>query len=313
MAAIDRVRSIVRGDNVVRQGADDRSRSAQDLHGASPPTPSAPPSVPASDGLPSRAGAASAAYKAEPDAIARAYYVEERGQERRYYDDYLRKSLAIRTTDTTITSKREDLTTVRAIVDLAEARGWRRLEIQGSETFRREAWIEAAARGIDARGYRATDPDRQEADRRALNRPERSERPASPDKLRAADRPAGPHAPTTAETAAPAAPPSDREPAMAEHRRRLRSASSELSADGRLVLAALSEKIDRQMARQTADVKVELKAFAARELVARERRDGPVVLSEAQRRAASAPAPDHPGLRHAGNREPQSPHRSLAR
>lgn len=62
-----------------------------------------------------------------------------------------------------------------------------------------------------------------------------------------------------------------------------------LSPDGKLILAALSEKIDRQMNRLHTDAKAELKLFVATELQAKERAQGPVQLSAEQRRMASAP------------------------
>ena len=111
-----------------------------------------------------------AAYTTEPEAIARAYYVEERGGERRYYADYQRKNLAIQASETSISTKKDDLNTIRAMLTLTESRGWSELKVAGSADFRREAWIEAQARGFTARGYKATDLDQQEADRRRLER-----------------------------------------------------------------------------------------------------------------------------------------------
>ncbi|HEY5305660.1 MAG TPA: AAA family ATPase, partial [Pseudolabrys sp.] len=69
-----------------------------------------------------------------------------------------------------------------------------------------------------------------------------------------------------------------------------------LSPDGRLVLAALHSKIDREFAGSAED-RAALKADAARQLIAKEEREGPVVLSEAQRRLATGPAADREQLR----------------
>ena len=121
-------------------------------------------------------GAGKAApYTTEPDSIAKAYYVEDRGGERRYFDDYQRKALAMRATETSISSKREDLSTVRAMLEIAEARGWHSVEIRGSAEFKREALIEATVRGLEGRGYTPSDLDRQEADRRAAERRQANE------------------------------------------------------------------------------------------------------------------------------------------
>lgn len=211
-------------------------------------------------------GDGSAAYAAEPESIARSYYVEERGGERRYYDDYQRKTLAMRADASGISSTREDLNTVRAMLKLAETRGWSEVNLSGTANFRREAWIEATAAGMTALGYKASDLDRQEADRRRAER--------DPNTVRRT------HPPST-----------DKPSPGLDHHRTAAAAEAELSTDARLVLAALSEKIDRQMHKLNADAKLELRAFAAVELARKERAEGPVVLSAEQRRAATAPEP----------------------
>ena len=257
-----------------------------------------------------------AAYTTEPEAIARAYYVEERGGERRYYADYQRKNLAIQASETSISTNKDDLNTIRAMLTLAESRGWSELKVAGSADFRREAWIEAQARGFTARGYKATDLDQQEADRRRLERgapmpaqagppPATNEvkpvvsvvgqvaspSPLQPNLSKAAARQPAPISqdlhranPDPKQSAAPESPPTNA-------RRVLKDATAELSPDGKLVLAALSEKIDRQMNKLNAEAKLETKAFAATELVKKERAEGPVTLSAFVRQLATGPAP----------------------
>ncbi|WP_376100947.1 LPD7 domain-containing protein (plasmid) [Roseomonas sp. CCTCC AB2023176] len=222
----------------------------------------------------------------EPDALSRTYYREDRDGERRYWDDYARTSLALRASGTTIATEREDRATVRAMLDLAEARGWGTVELKGSEAFRREAWIEAAARGIEARGHRPTQPEQQEAERRRAEReaPRRD----------------------------PAEVPRETSPRPGRDGREL---TPDLSPDGRLVFAALSEKIDRAMVRLDAGMKAELRAFVAGELVRKEREEGPVVLSAEQRRAAAAPEPVLPvkGMSPPRLDEPPPPRRAIGR
>ncbi len=265
MALFDRIRSVGTPANSIA------STPPADLHSASP----------------ARAGRPASA--AEPDSIARSYYVEEQRGERRYYEDYQRKTLAIRADTSAISTRREDLNTVRAMLTLAEARGWSELKVSGSAAFRREAWIEAEARGLAVVGYKPSDPDRQEAERR------RGERGRT-----------GPGTPATPAAAQAAT--------MDEHRRRGAAAEAELSRDGRLILMALSEKIDRQMHKLHAEAKMELRAFAAVELARKERAEGPVVLSGEQRQAATAPEPAMaPRPAPAPRREPEPPRRSLAR
>lgn len=52
-----------------------------------------------------------------------------------------------------------DIETVRAIVILAESRGWDAIKISGAAAFRREVYVEAAARGIKVAGYTPTRED----------------------------------------------------------------------------------------------------------------------------------------------------------
>jgi len=195
---------------------------------------------------------------ADPDSVRRRYYAQDHGAERRYFEDYQGKTLAFRAGAERLSSKREDLNTIRSMLDLAEARGWREVSLKGTAAFRREAWIEAAARVLPAQGPRASDLDRQEADRR-----------------RAARQPARQ---PTAVPQAPAAPPSS-----APSAQQSRPAENGLSPDAQLVLRAIEAKIDASMRKLTDEAKAELKAFAAAELARRERRDGQVVLPSRQR------------------------------
>lgn len=294
---------------------------AADRAAASPPAASAGPSA-APSAAPDAPTRKPIPAKNEPATIAANYYVEEAADRRTYYQDYQRKAVAFTATETRVTSAREDLRTVRDMVEVAQARGWRSVQLRGTETFRREAWIEAAAAGLDAAGYKASDPDRQEADRRKgerePSRPANAIAPAVPGASErstpaaavaaiaasgpvaavvtagrngsvrdASNRPAATDGPSPSVAIATSAPATPATPA--EQRKALRTAEAELSSDGKLILAALSEKIDRQMNRYNSDAKAELKLFVATELQAKERSQGPVQLSAEQRRMASAP------------------------
>lgn len=61
-------------------------------------------------------------------------------------------------------SKLETQTNSAAVADsmvrIAQARGWDEIRVTGSETFKREVWMEAAARGMQVRGYSPTDADK---------------------------------------------------------------------------------------------------------------------------------------------------------
>lgn len=46
------------------------------------------------------------------------------------------------------------------LVLIAEARGWDEIKVSGSETFRREVWLDAAARSMQVKGYTPTEQDK---------------------------------------------------------------------------------------------------------------------------------------------------------
>lgn len=54
---------------------------------------------------------------------------------------------------------------VRAMVDVAKARGWDEVKVRGSEAFRRQAYIEAANRGIKVKGYTPSEAEKERADK----------------------------------------------------------------------------------------------------------------------------------------------------
>jgi hypothetical protein len=186
MALFDRLKDAAKPTNTIEavQQPEPERRQEPRLAQSAPATPgtvaSEAPSPSQTPAKPAQAQAKAPAYTSEPEVISRTYYVEDRGTERRYFDDYQKKALAIRADDTTINSKREDLNTIRAMLTMAEARGWSEVKVAGSAEFKREAWIEAAARGITAQGYKAGDLDRQEADRRRAERGPDAARPVSP-------------------------------------------------------------------------------------------------------------------------------------
>jgi hypothetical protein len=90
------------------------------------------------------------------------------GKTRVYYADYQQKSVVMRAQEDRITTKLDDRQTVSAVLDLAQSRGWDRINLRGSQSFRREAWVQAQVRGIEASGYRHRQTDMQEAARRQV-------------------------------------------------------------------------------------------------------------------------------------------------
>lgn len=58
-------------------------------------------------------------------------------------------------------------TTAEKLVMIARSRGWDEIRVNGSETFKREAWIEATRQGMHVKGYVPTEADKDEVAKRS--------------------------------------------------------------------------------------------------------------------------------------------------
>lgn len=77
------------------------------------------------------------------------------------YADERGKYLAFKATHDHLVTRLAAAEVIRDMVSVAQHRQWESLQVRGSVDFRREAWLEAGARGIEVQGYRPTDLDRQ--------------------------------------------------------------------------------------------------------------------------------------------------------
>jgi len=111
-----------------------------------------------------------------PDRIRRKYYVvaNEPGKdgpdgEVRLYADERGEYLAFKVSDDRLVTRLAAAEVIRDMVSVAQHRDWEALHVRGSAEFRREAWLEAGARGMEVKGYEPTELDRQTlADRREV-------------------------------------------------------------------------------------------------------------------------------------------------
>ncbi|MCK1743099.1 hypothetical protein IVA80_20030 [Bradyrhizobium sp. 139] len=109
-----------------------------------------------------------------PDRIRRKYYVvaNELGKdgpdgEARLYADERGEYLAFKVTEDRLVTRLAAAEVIRDMIGVAQHRQWDALRVRGSVEFRREAWLEAGARGIQVQGYQPNELDRQSlADRR---------------------------------------------------------------------------------------------------------------------------------------------------
>jgi len=88
-----------------------------------------------------------------PDAIERRYL---RIDNRYFFPD---RTLAFIDDGVRLRVKTENREVLHSAVAIAEARGWRVIELKGTESFRQGMWREAARRGIEVRGYDPTEAE----------------------------------------------------------------------------------------------------------------------------------------------------------
>ncbi|MGY6696696.1 MAG: LPD7 domain-containing protein [Roseinatronobacter sp.] len=95
------------------------------------------------------------------------FVVTKRGDTQEFYRSYNDERPAIIDAGTTLSTKTADKATALDMVNLAAHRGWDSMKVTGPQDFRREMWIEGAAKGIKVEGYKPNERDIEEATRRA--------------------------------------------------------------------------------------------------------------------------------------------------
>lgn len=120
-----------------------------------------------------------------PEHIKRRYLTETRGGPGLgFYTDPRAETAAFRDQGRRLSTGRNDPHVVRDLIGIAQHRGWNAISVRGHTEFRREVWLMARAAGLEVRGYRPTERDRQQADRRASRQPARTSALAPGDRLR---------------------------------------------------------------------------------------------------------------------------------
>lgn len=81
-----------------------------------------------------------------------------------YYDksDADKVNIAFEDRKNGLHTSRQDERTIKAMMDLAESKGWTAIKLKGTEEFKQKAWIEASLRGIETKGYEPTEKDKAE-------------------------------------------------------------------------------------------------------------------------------------------------------
>ncbi|NSX56803.1 LPD7 domain-containing protein [Parasulfitobacter algicola] len=101
-----------------------------------------------------------------PNGFDQRFVVTKRRNAQDLYRSYDDKRPAIEDQGDSLRTKNADRATAMDMIELAAHRGWSKMNVKGPEEFRREMWIEGQAQGIEVRGYRPSDKDRAEAERR---------------------------------------------------------------------------------------------------------------------------------------------------
>lgn len=102
-----------------------------------------------------------------PEAMRRRYYTDGRGGAGLgFYADATVQRPAFRDEGRQLVAARADPSAIRDMTAIAQHRGWSIVTARGSPEFRREAWLAGRTLGLEVRGYRPTERDVQELDRR---------------------------------------------------------------------------------------------------------------------------------------------------
>lgn len=91
--------------------------------------------------------------------VAAKYLVVKNGEQSQFFDKKTPDVIAFEDKVTALKSAREDAATIAHMVDVATSKGWERLVLKGTESFRREAWLEANLKGLETKGYTPNDKD----------------------------------------------------------------------------------------------------------------------------------------------------------
>lgn len=131
-------------------------------------TSTAPSSGPASGdfagAVQGHAAASGRQHPPVPEAIERRYL--------RIHDSYLfpDRTLAFIDDGSRIRVRTENREVMHSVVAIAQQRGWRTIEVRGTEAFRQGIWHEASLQGIQVKGYEPSETERQQVARSQAQR-----------------------------------------------------------------------------------------------------------------------------------------------
>lgn len=77
-----------------------------------------------------------------------------------YRSGDLQGQLAFVDSGKSLDTQREDKSTIRAMVEVATAKNWREITVNGTDDFKRNAWLEASLNNLKVRGYEPHEADK---------------------------------------------------------------------------------------------------------------------------------------------------------
>lgn len=101
-----------------------------------------------------------------PEDVQRRYFTDGRGGGLGYYIDATSPAPVFRDRGDRLTAARNDPNAIRHMVRIAQHRDWTVVLVRGAPEFRREAWLSGRLANLDVRGYRPTERDLQDLQRR---------------------------------------------------------------------------------------------------------------------------------------------------
>lgn len=98
-----------------------------------------------------------------PPAVLDRYLVERdrQGRAERFFRDHRAKEPMFRDKGRSLIAAQAYPDAVADMLKVAQHRGWSKTRVAGDEAFRREVWVQAQALGIEVKGYRPRQRDRQ--------------------------------------------------------------------------------------------------------------------------------------------------------
>ena len=122
-----------------------------------------------------------------PASILDRYLIERdrQGRPERFYRDHRAADPMFRDEGKRLVTRQAYPDAVADMLKVAQHRGWTQVRVSGDETFRREAWVQGRAMGLDVKGYQPRARDRQAAGDKVREPPTGPDRSADPSAISA--------------------------------------------------------------------------------------------------------------------------------